>query len=113
MQMWIKAASERFGRSDIRPFSEKLAPDLQQKWLARCRRASVQSMHEKTRRSSIRQRSKRNEAHASFGRHSPTVEMAARGITGIGRHGLSIMTDLTLPDFGEPTKLAWPPPTVP
>jgi hypothetical protein len=21
------------------------------------------------------------------------------------------MTDLTLPDFGEPTKLAWPPPT--
>jgi hypothetical protein len=42
-----------------------------------------------------------------------TVEMAARGITGIGRHGLSIMKDLTLPDFSEPTKLAWPPPTVP
>ena len=49
----------------------------------------------------------------TFGRHLPTVEMAARGITGIGRHGLSIMTDLTLPDFGKPTKLAWPPPTVP
>src|ERR1700686_3961258 len=40
-----------------------------------------------------------------------TVEMAARGITGIGRHGLLIMKDLTLPNFGEPTKLAWPPPT--
>jgi hypothetical protein len=45
------------------------------------------------------------------GCHLLTVEMAARGITGIGRYGLSIMTDLTLPDFGEPTKLAWPPPT--
>jgi hypothetical protein len=49
MQMWIKAASEHFGRSDIRPFSEKLAPDLQQKWLGGCGRASVQSMHDKTR----------------------------------------------------------------
>src|ERR1700726_970841 len=73
MQMWIKAASEHFGRSDIRPFSEKLAPDLQQKWLGGCRRASVQSMRDKTRRSSIRQRSKLNEAHASFGRHAGGV----------------------------------------
>jgi hypothetical protein len=40
-----------------------------------------------------------------------TVEMAARGIAGIGPYGLSIMTDLTLPDFAEPTRLAWPPPT--
>ena len=52
------------------------------------------------------------EAHGD-GCYLLTVEMAARGITGIGRHGLSIMKDLTLPDFSEPTKLAWPPPTVP
>jgi hypothetical protein len=40
-----------------------------------------------------------------------TVEMAARGITEIGLHGYSIMKDLKLPDFAEPTKLALPPPT--
>ena len=45
------------------------------------------------------------------GCHLLTVEMAARGITGIGLHGHSIMKDLKLPDFAEPTKLAWPPPT--
>lgn len=45
------------------------------------------------------------------GRNLLTVEMAARGITGIGLHGRSIMKDLKLPDFAEPTKLAWPPPT--
>jgi len=40
-----------------------------------------------------------------------TVEIAARGITEIGLYGHSIMKDLKLPDFSEPTKLAWPPPT--
>jgi hypothetical protein len=45
------------------------------------------------------------------GRNLLTVEMVARGITGIGLHDHSIMKDLKLPDFGEPTKLAWPPPT--
>jgi hypothetical protein len=45
------------------------------------------------------------------GRHLLTVEMAARGITEIGLHGYSIMKDLKLPDFAEPTKLALPPPT--
>ena len=45
------------------------------------------------------------------GRNLLTVEMAARGITEIGLYGHSIMKDLKLPDFAEPTKLAWPPPT--
>jgi hypothetical protein len=47
------------------------------------------------------------------GCHLLTVEMAARGITGIGLHGHSIMKDLKLPDFADPTKVAWPPPTPP
>jgi hypothetical protein len=47
------------------------------------------------------------------GRNFLEVELAARGITGVGLGGHSLMKDVKLPDFGEPAKLAWPPPTVP
>jgi hypothetical protein len=44
------------------------------------------------------------------GRNLPKVEFAARGITGVGPYGHSILRDMKLPAFADPDRLAWPPP---
>jgi hypothetical protein len=44
------------------------------------------------------------------GRNLPKVEFAARGITGVGLYGHSILRDMKLPAFADPNRLAWPPP---
>jgi hypothetical protein len=43
------------------------------------------------------------------GRALPEVELAARGLAGVAP-GHSLMRDVRLPVFGEPNRLAWPPP---
>jgi hypothetical protein len=50
---------------------------------------------------------------AGISRHLRSAELVARGLESFGRDNPSLTQELKLPDWEQPTKLAWPPPQVP